>query len=69
MSTITALTTAIGTGELAPGQHLTADRHPVAVYLARLAPSGRRSQRHALEAVAAIASNGKCISPTVSYLV
>jgi integrase len=35
------------------------DRHPAAVYLARLAPSGRRSQASALEQIARLLSSGR----------
>jgi integrase/recombinase XerD len=37
---------------------LPADRHPVLVYLARLAPSGRRTMRQALEDCSRILSSG-----------
>jgi len=47
------------TAELVPGKYFAPDRHPVAVYLARLAPSGRRTQQQALESIAAITSRGR----------
>jgi len=56
----TTLVHAASAVDLVPGPYFPSDRHPVAVYLARLAPSGRRTQRQALEAIAAIASNRKC---------
>lgn len=46
--------------DLAPVVPVALDRHPVAVYLAKLAPTGRRSQKQALEVAAGILSTGRC---------
>ena len=59
-STVEAPTVALVTSD--PRWKLTArraDGHPVAVYLARLAPSGRRSQRCALTTIAALLTDGR----------
>jgi integrase/recombinase XerD len=45
---------------LAVPDTLPLDRHPVAVYLARLAPSSRRTMRSALHAIAALLSETRC---------
>lgn len=44
---------------LSLADELPADRRPDLVYLARLAPSGRRTMAHALEVVASVAGGGK----------
>lgn len=44
-----------------------ADRHPAWVYLARLAPSGRRSQGSALEQVARLLSTGRLGWPELPW--
>jgi hypothetical protein len=53
--------------ELAPPAHPLAlpaagslERHPVAVYLAHLAPGSRRVMRGALDAIARILTAGRC---------
>ncbi len=40
-------------------QHSGAITPPALVYLARLAPSGRRSQLHALDTISGLLSNGQ----------
>jgi hypothetical protein len=45
---------------LAAPDTLPLDRHPVAVYLARLSPSSRRTMRAALNAIAALLSDDRC---------
>ena len=40
-------------------QHAGAPTPPALVYLARLAPSGRRSQLHGLTTIAGLLSNGQ----------
>src|SRR5262249_20356755 len=46
---------------------LPPDRHPAAVYLARLGPGSRRSMREALETIAALASAGKQTAETLPW--
>src|ERR1700674_1404660 len=46
--------------ELAVPEKIALDRHPVAVYLARLAPSSRRTMRAALDAIANLLSDDRC---------
>src|SRR4030088_137727 len=46
--------------ELAVLEKIALDRHPVAVYLARLAPSSRRTMRAALDAIASLLSDDRC---------
>ena len=46
--------------ELAVVDRVSLDRHPVAVYLARLAPSSRRTMRAALDAIASLLSDDRC---------
>jgi integrase len=41
-------------------ENIALDRHPVAVYLARLAPSSRRTMRAALDAMAGLLSDERC---------
>ena len=60
MTETLTLTPAAETVDLAPVTVVALDRHPAAVYLAKLAPTGRRSQRQALEVVADIVSQGRC---------
>jgi integrase len=43
------------------------DRHPAAVYLARLAPGSRRSQGDALETMARIVSGGRVGAPDLDW--
>jgi site-specific recombinase XerD len=42
-------------------------RHPAATYLARLAPSSRRVQRSALDAIATILTDGRCDALTLDW--
>src|SRR6202521_1601528 len=46
--------------ELAVPEKIALDRHPVAVYLARLAPSSRRTMGAALDAIANLLSDDRC---------
>src|SRR4051794_29423805 len=46
--------------ELAVLDKIALDRHPVAVYLARLAPPSRRTMRAALDAMAGLLSDDRC---------
>jgi len=46
---------------------LPADRHPAAVYLARLAPGSRRTMRHALDVVAGILTSGHADAETLDW--
>ena len=46
--------------ELAVLDKIALDRHPVAVYLARLAPSSRRTMRAALDAIGSLLSDDRC---------
>src|SRR5216683_6923516 len=46
--------------ELAVLDKVALDRHPVAVYLARLAPSSRRTMHAALNAIAGLLSDDRC---------
>src|SRR5215831_9019042 len=60
---------------LAPAQDLAlvalealpADRHPAAVYVARLAPGSRRTMRQALDAVAGIVTGGQATAATLDW--
>src|SRR5438067_2235206 len=46
--------------ELAVAEKIELDRHPVAVYLARLAPSSRRTMLAALNAMGNLLSDARC---------
>ena len=46
--------------ELAVLEKIALDRHPVAVYLARLAPSSRRTMLAALDAIGNLLSDDRC---------
>jgi integrase len=52
---------------LAPVTPESADRHPVLVYLARLAPGSRRTMRGALETTASILTSGACNAVTMPW--
>src|SRR2546423_1565057 len=52
---------------LAPAWVASADRHPAKVYLARLAPSGRRSQASALDQIARLLSGGELGWPDLPW--
>ena len=41
-------------------KNIALDRHPLAVYLARLAPSSRRTMRAALDGIARLLSDDRC---------
>ena len=43
------------------------DQHPAAVYLARLAPTGRRFMRHALDEIAGVLTSGQCNAETLAW--
>jgi integrase/recombinase XerD len=45
---------------LAIAENIALDRHPVAVYLARLAPSSRRTMHAALNSIAGLLSDARC---------
>lgn len=44
-----------------------ADRHPAAVYLARLSPGSRRTMRQALDAIAFLLTGGRCDRATLDW--
>ena len=46
---------------------LRADRHPALVYLAKLAPGSRRTMRQALDAIAAIVTQGRADAVTLPW--
>jgi site-specific recombinase XerD len=67
---VTETTTALAPreAELRPlPQPRPADRHPAAVYLARLAPGSRRTMREALETIAEILTGGQSTMETLSW--
>lgn len=49
----------VASDDLLPVPVGSPDRHPVAVYLARLAPGSRRSQQAALETISSLLTNGR----------
>jgi len=53
--------------ELAVVERVSLDRHPVAVYLARLAPSSRRTMRAALDAIARLLVDDRCDALSVDW--
>lgn len=52
---------------LVPTAELPADRHPVLVYLARLAPGSRRSMRGALARIAALVTAGQASALSLDW--
>jgi len=52
---------------LAVGVLRPAEQHPAAVYMARLAPGSRRSQRWALEVIAAFLSRGRATAQELDW--
>jgi site-specific recombinase XerD len=52
---------------LAVAVPVPADRHPVRVYLARLAPGSRRTMREALDTIAALLTSGRCDAETINW--
>jgi site-specific recombinase XerD len=61
-----ALTTA-GAGQLVPVAGQPLEQNPAAVYLARLAPGSRRTMRQALDAIAELATSGRCDALTMPW--
>lgn len=65
-----ALTVPLATDHaLTTGEAPAADRHPVAVYLAALAPGSRRAQRHALDVIAGFLTGVADASPVAWHRV
>lgn len=56
-----------GASELVPVGRTPIDRHPAAVYLARLAPGSRRTMRQALDTVAEVLTGGRCDLETMPW--
>jgi site-specific recombinase XerD len=52
---------------LAVAAPLPADRHPAAVYLARLAPGSRRTMLDALNTIAELLTSGRCNAQTLDW--
>jgi site-specific recombinase XerD len=65
-ATTAALPVPIG-ADLQPIEHVPAERHPVAVYLARLSPSSRETMHGALEVATSILTGGRLTAGTVPW--
>ena len=52
---------------LVASQVAAPDRHPAAVYLARLSPSSRRTMREALDTIAGLLTGGGCDAQTLRW--
>jgi site-specific recombinase XerD len=62
-----AIVPATVTTELAPHEHVAADRNPALVYLASLAAGSRRTMRQALDVIADALTAGRCTHVTLPW--